>query len=132
MSVTRGQKFKDTFILNREKVKDLPVVDEPEDKIVGGEEVDISDRPFQVVFLYNNRLRCGGAWLGGNAVLTAAHCCDGVSASSVSVRVGSSKHASGGDVYDVSKVVSHPDYDDGDISNDACLLILESEVTNDM
>ena len=85
----------------RDKVKDLPVVDEPEEKIVGGEDVDISERPFQVVFLYYGSLRCGGAWIGGKAVLTAGHCCDGVSASSVSVRMGSSKHASGGDVSNV-------------------------------
>merc|ERR1712156_612140 len=99
-----------------DKVKHLDVVDEPEDKIVGGEEVDISERPFQIVFLYYGSLRCGGAWMGGKNILTAAHCCDGVSASSVSVRIGSSRHASGGDVYDVARVISHPNYDDFDIS----------------
>merc|ERR1712193_42798 len=113
-----------------DKVKHLDVVDEPEDKIVGGEEVDISERPFQIVFLYYGSLRCGGAWMGGKNILTAAHCCDGVSASSVSVRMGSSRHASGGDVYDVARVISHPNYDDFDISNDACILVLEEEPTN--
>ena len=52
------------------------------------------------------------------------------SASSVSVRLGSSKHASGGEVIDVSQVISNPAYDDFDISNDACILVLESEPTN--
>merc|ERR1712244_182021 len=113
-----------------DKVKHLDVVDEPEDKIVGGEEVDISERPFQIVFLYYGSLRCGGAWMGGKNILTAAHCCDGVSASSVSVRMGSSRHASGGDVYDVARVISHPSYDDFDISNDACILVLEETPTN--
>ena len=83
---------------HRDKIKDEPVIDEPEDRIVGGTDVDISERPFQIVFLYYGSLRCGGSWIGGNAVLTAAHCCDGVSASSVSVRVGSSRYSSGGDV----------------------------------
>jgi len=113
-----------------DKVKHLDVVDEPEDKIVGGTEVDISERPFQIVFLYYGSLRCGGAWMGGKNILTAAHCCDGVSASSVSVRMGSSRHASGGDVYDVARVISHPSYDDFDISNDACILVLEETPTN--
>merc|ERR1712001_95924 len=113
-----------------DKIKDEPVIDEPEDRIVGGTDVDISERPFQIVFLYYGSLRCGGSWIGGNAILTAAHCCAGVSASSVSVRVGSSRYSSGGDVYDVSRVVSHPDYDDYDISNDACLLFLDQDVTN--
>merc|ERR1712223_589963 len=113
-----------------DKVKHLDVVDEPEEKIVGGTEVDISERPFQIVFLYYGSLRCGGAWMGGKNILTAAHCCDGVSASSVSVRMGSSRHASGGDVYDVARVISHPNYDDFDISNDACILVLEDTPTN--
>merc|ERR1712172_185149 len=113
-----------------DQVKHLETVDEPENKIVGGEEVDISERPFQIVFLYYGSLRCGGAWMGGKNILTAAHCCDGVSASSVSVRLGSSKHASGGEVIDVAQVISNPAYDDFDISNDACILVLESEPTN--
>merc|ERR1712172_279252 len=113
-----------------DQVKHLETVDEPENKIVGGEEVDISERPFQIVFLYYGSLRCGGAWMGGKNILTAAHCCDGVSASSVSVRLGSSKHASGGEVIDVSQVIPNPAYDDFDISNDACILVLESEPTN--
>merc|ERR1711944_253240 len=66
-------------------VKNLPKVDEPEDRIVGGADVDISERPFQVVFQWYGSLICGGAWIGGNKVLTAAHCCDGSSASAVTV-----------------------------------------------
>jgi len=113
-----------------DKVKHLDAVDEPEDRIVGGTEIDISERPFQIVFLYYGSLRCGGAWIGGKNILTAAHCCDGVSASSVSVRLGSSNHASGGEVIDVAQVIPHPNYDDFDISNDACILILENTPTN--
>ena len=52
------------------------------------------------------------------------------SASSVSVRLGSSRHASGGEVIDVAQVISNPSYDDFDISNDACILVLESEPTD--
>jgi trypsin len=52
------------------------------------------------------------------------------SASSVSVRLGSSNHASGGEVIDVAQVIPHPNYDDFDISNDACILILENTPTN--
>merc|ERR1712038_526161 len=85
-------------------VKNLPKVDEPEDRIVGGHDVDISERPFQVVFQWYGDLICGGAWIGGNKVLTAAHCCD------------------------VSKVVMHPQYDGSDISNDACVLVLEKSI----
>ena len=76
----------------------MPKFDEPEEKIVGGDNVDISERPFQVVFLWFGSLMCGGSWIGGDKILTAGHCCDGSSASEVTVRAGSSKHASGGTV----------------------------------
>jgi len=110
------------------QVKHLPKVDEPEDRIVGGHDVDISERPFQVVFQWYGSLICGGAWIGGNKVLTAAHCCDGSSASAVTVRAGTARHASGGTVYDVSQVVMHPQYSSSDISNDACVLVLEKSI----
>ena len=113
-----------------DKVKHLDVIDESKDKIVGGIEVDISERPFQIAFLYYGSLRCGGAWIGGKNILTAAHCCEGVSASSVSVRMGSNSPFSGGDVYDVAEVIPHPDYDDFDISYDICILVLEDIPTN--
>ena len=70
----------------------------PEEKIVGGTNVTITDRAFQVAFLYNHTLRCGGSWIGGNAILTAAHCCDEANPSLISIRVGSNKHNSEGDV----------------------------------
>ena len=113
-----------------EKVKDWPVIDEDESKIVGGELIDISDRPFQVAFLNSGNLRCGGAWLGGNVVLTAAHCCEGVSTSKASVRLGSNFHAQGGEVIDVAEVREHEEFNSYDLTNDACLLILANEPTS--
>merc|ERR1739847_27531 len=110
------------------KVKHLPKVDEPEDRIVGGSNVGISERPFQVVFQWYGSLICGGAWIGGNKVLTAAHCCCGSGASEVTVRAGTAKHASGGTVYDVAKVKMHPNYDSNTITNDACVLVLEKAI----
>lgn len=99
-------------------------------RIVGGNSASIEDRPFQVALLYQGSIRCGGAWLGGNAVLTAAQCCDGVSANEISIRVGSTQHASGGDVHSVARLLPHPRYDFFDYSNDACLLFLDQPVTN--
>merc|ERR1711881_574590 len=110
------------------QVKHLPIVNEAEDKIVGGHNVDISERPFQVVFEWYGSLICGGAWIGGNKVLTAGHCCDGSGASEVTVRAGTATHSHGGTVYDVANVKMHPDYDSGTISNDACVLVLEKDI----
>merc|ERR1712062_406314 len=67
-----------------EKLRNEPLVDEDESKIVGGTDVeDLSERPYQIAML-----KSGGSIIGDNTVLTAAHCCDGVSASSISVRAG--------------------------------------------
>ena len=47
------------------------------------------------------------------------------STSSASVRMGSSYHAAGGDVYNVAKIILHPNYDYFELRNDACILVLE-------
>merc|ERR1740129_530452 len=113
-----------------DEVKPFDVADEPENKIIGGTEIDISERPFQVAFLYDGSFRCSGAWMGGKNILTSGVCCDGVSTSSASVRMGSSKHDSGGDIYNVAKLILHPNFDYFELSNDACILILEETPTN--
>ena len=39
--------------------------------------------------------------------------------------MGSSYHAAGGDVYNVAKIILHPNYDYFELRNDACILVLE-------
>ena len=71
----------------------------PDEKIVGGIIVgDLSERPYQVAFEYLDSLRCGGAIIGDNVVLTAAHCCDGVYSEFVTVRAGTLQKEEGGEV----------------------------------
>ena len=41
-------------------------------------QIDISERPFQVVFLYDGSFRCSGAWMGDKNILTSSVCCDEV------------------------------------------------------
>ena len=124
-------------------------VDEDESKIVGGELIEITDRPFQVAFLYNGNLRCGGAWLGGNVVLTAAHCCNAIGSPQFTNQDGEildlsdTKIAAGErrsctsishlpslhgsvQVKKIKSLVMHPQYDSIAGTNDICLLTLES------
>ena len=46
--------------------------------------------------------------------------------------MGSSKYDSGGDVYNVAKIIFHPNFDYFELSNDACILVLEETPTNSM
>lgn len=57
-------------------------------EIVGGTETQPYSRPYQVAMLYNGRQICGGTLISNQWVLTAAHCLDNVSATSLSIRVG--------------------------------------------
>uniref|UniRef100_A0A3F2YXL9 trypsin n=1 Tax=Anopheles funestus TaxID=62324 RepID=A0A3F2YXL9_ANOFN len=98
-------------------------------RIVGGFEIDVSETPYQVSLQYFNSHRCGGSVLNNKWVLTAAHCTIGISASSLAVRLGSSRHASGGTVVRVARTLEHPNYDDNTIDYDYSLLELESELT---
>lgn len=48
-------------------------------KIVGGENADITDAPYQVALLYGRpggsySQSCGGSIMSANVVITAAHC----------------------------------------------------------
>jgi len=57
-------------------------------QIVGGVETTPYSRPYQVALLLNGRQGCGGTLISPIWVLTAAHCLDGASTSSLTVQVG--------------------------------------------
>uniref|UniRef100_A0A240PL37 trypsin n=1 Tax=Anopheles epiroticus TaxID=199890 RepID=A0A240PL37_9DIPT len=98
-------------------------------RIVGGFEIDISETPYQVSLQFFSSHRCGGSVLNNKWILTAAHCTKDVARDFLSVRVGSSKHASGGIVVRVKRVIEHPEYDESTIDYDFSLMELESELT---
>merc|ERR550519_2058959 len=95
-------------------------------RIVGGEDAYYGEFPHQIALLR------GGSIVSPNMVVTAAHCCDGQSASRLGVAVGSHKlHSTDSDQENiqVSRVIMHEDYDSWNINNDICLLELESSIT---
>ncbi|KAL9707775.1 hypothetical protein quinque_011293 [Culex quinquefasciatus] len=79
-------------------------------RIVGGFEISIADAPHQ--------------W-----ILTAAHCTDGASVSNLRIRAGSSKHASGGSVISINRIVQHSSYNRNTIDYDYSLLELKSAIS---
>ncbi|XP_053664303.1 trypsin-1-like [Anopheles marshallii] len=97
--------------------------------IVGGFEINITETPYQASLQYHNKHNCGGCVLSNKWVLTAAHCTVGRSISNLAVRVGSSKHASGGTVVRISRVIDHPNYNNDKTDYDYSLLELKSKLT---
>ncbi|XP_055389299.1 trypsin-1-like [Condylostylus longicornis] len=95
-------------------------------RIVGGVQVNISEIPYQISLQYYNRHICGGSLIAKNLVLTAAHCTDGSSPSSLSVRIGSSKHASGGILVQVENIHQHPNFSYSTIDWDFSVLRLSN------
>lgn len=106
-------------------------------RIVGGEEVERHELPFQVSFQYFGSHICGGSILDANTIITAAHCCD-VSTSPSSFSVSAGRHnieqnnEELAQTIDVSDFVKHENYDaTGKIDNDICLLKLADSLNFD-
>merc|ERR1712037_337131 len=102
-------------------------------RIVGGTDAYPGEFPHQIMLTrgVGGSLMCGGSIVGSNKVITAGHCCDGMSASKLGVEVGSHNlyeddpdQAS----FAVSDVGLHEDYDSWNINNDICMLTLEGSI----
>merc|ERR1712011_40235 len=59
-------------------------------RIVGGTDAYPGEFPHQIMLTrgVGGSLMCGGSIVGSNKVITAGHCCDGMSASKLGVEVG--------------------------------------------
>ena len=95
-------------------------------KIVGGWPSKPGSRPFQAALVHAGKTSnfdaqfCGGSIIGGNAVLTAAHCVLGKTAADVEILSGTDRLMVGGARTPVVKIAIYARYDkatqDGDIA----------------
>lgn len=102
-------------------------------RVIGGARESITDSPYQVALLKKDKLKCGGALIRPNWVLTAAHCLvtgshRTVKLSKLKIRFGSEKYSSGGDVRTIKRIIAHPRYNDSPANNDIALMELNSEI----
>ena len=86
--------------------------------ILGGEETVPGEWPWAVILQFtDDDMRCGGVLISSRHVLTAAHCTDGLSPTSIGVTVGLTDLASSDDqtgaVVTVKEIINHPEYRSG-------------------
>jgi trypsin len=99
-------------------------------RIVGGEDADQGEFPSQVSVQIFGGHACGGTLIAPNAALTAGHCCV-YSASSYVVVAGEHRlNANDGteNESDVTEVRQHEDYDDFNLTDDICILVLAKNI----
>ncbi|USE37317.1 serine protease [Endozoicomonas sp. SCSIO W0465] len=102
-------------------------------RIVGGDELSPFSRPYMASLRVLGEIHfCGGTFIGGKYVLTAAHCVEAVEdhADSVSVWLGGHKlsEPDTGRIYQVARFYTHPDYDNETIDNDIAIVELQQDV----
>ena len=107
----------------------------PDPEIIGGNQADPGEYPFQVAILKRNVADrfsaqfCGGSLIAGDVVLTAAHCVVDRPANRLDVLTGTNRLAPGGGtrVHVTAKYV-HPGYNPRTSGNDIAILELETPV----
>lgn len=99
-------------------------------RIVGGEDAQPGEFPSQVSVEIFGSHACGGTLIAANAALTAGHCCV-YDASSYSVVAGNHRLNAQDPTQvsvDVTEVRQHEDYDDFNLTDDICILVLADDI----
>jgi len=94
-------------------------------KIVGGEDAQVGQFPYQISLLWSGSHICGGSVIGPNLVVTAAHCVEGDSPSVLAVIAGKHRRTVTGpneQRRQVSRIVVHENYNSNTFANDIALL----------
>merc|ERR1719180_374157 len=105
------------------------------ERIYGGTDAHPGEFPHLVMITRGGcggSFMCTGSLVSKKAVVTAGHCCDGLPPSLVGVIVGNYKMYEDDpdeECIGVERVVLNENYDSWTISNDICILNLESEAT---
>jgi len=89
--------------------------------IVGGTDAASGANPWQCS-LRRSSHSCGASIISNQWLVTAGHCIDGASPSSLTIRCNTLTHASGGQDYAVARLVLHEQYDSWNLDNDIGLV----------
>jgi secreted trypsin-like serine protease len=95
-------------------------------RIVGGENTDIKQHPWQVALQFNGRFFCGGSVIGQKWIVTAAHCfAYSTQGSDWRAKAGVSHYSTQGVWSEVERVIVHENYDSQTNENDIALIKLK-------
>ncbi|XP_059224578.1 trypsin alpha-4 [Stomoxys calcitrans] len=98
-------------------------------RIVGGAATTINSFPWQISLQRSGSHSCGGSIYNSKIIVTAAHCLQSVSASSLKVRAGSTYWNSGGVLISVAAFKNHEGYNPSTMVNDIAVIRLSSALT---
>ncbi|CAO1353511.1 unnamed protein product [Diamesa tonsa] len=96
--------------------------------IVGGMRVNIETVSYQLAFLNNGYQYCGSSLISSTYALSAGHCVNGVNASDITIRTGSSYSDRGGMIILVKTYYVHPNFVAATFVNDFALLEFSNPV----
>ncbi|GAB0093335.1 Chymotrypsin-2 [Sergentomyia squamirostris] len=97
-------------------------------RIVGGEVAEDGSAPYQISLQKSGSHICGGSIVDKQWILTAAHCVEGASASSLSILAGTNDLKNGGVRYQPTKIFIHSRYNKPNFANDIALIKLEETI----
>ncbi|XP_060800742.1 trypsin-1-like [Amyelois transitella] len=88
----------------------IPLMHETEDsaEIIGGDEVDIKQYPFQAGVFYSDDFYCGGSIISEEYIITCGYCVASNDTKDYQIKVGTTHLSEGGTVYNVSALIYHP------------------------
>ncbi|KAM9391637.1 transmembrane protease serine 9-like [Pholidichthys leucotaenia] len=101
----------------------------PRQRIVGGQDADLRDWPWQVSLQNFGRHFCGGSIVNDDSIVTAAHCFSSTSTRGLIVSAGRQRlqgSDSNEETRTVSRVIRHPGYNRITFDNDIAILKLSS------
>ncbi|XP_052855555.1 trypsin beta-like [Drosophila gunungcola] len=104
-------------------------VPRPEERIVGGQNIEIEQAPWQVSLQVNGEHYCGGSIYNKDIIITAAHCRFDkerrrLEAKDFLIRVGSSLLNSKGTLVKVAAIRSHENYNSTNLTKDIAVMRL--------
>lgn len=97
-------------------------------RIVGGENADIRQHPYQISMRYNGRHRCGGSIFASNIIISAAHCVEDLAnASNLTIVAGSTRISQKQHEIPVREFIVHKQYRSINFDYDVTILVLDGD-----